>query len=107
MRVFLTALTTFLVGTLLSGGGSVGLYFAVRTPATSNQVAAKTGAMPHVSGAMSMSGSTMMASNPLATKKLTIQHVQRGCHVWSNGKTTSAMMRLHLRPGQKLSIMDD
>ena len=37
---------------------------------------------------------------------LTIQHVQRGCHVWSNGKTTGAMMRLHLRKGQTLSIMD-
>jgi hypothetical protein len=107
MRVFFMALTTFLVGTVLLGGLFVGLYFAVRTPATSDQVAAKTPATVHMSGGMSMSGSSMMASNSLATQKLTIQHVQRGCHVWSNGKTTGAMMRLHLRPGQKLSIMDN
>ena len=106
MRVFLTALTTFLVGTLLIGGVAVGVYFAVRTPATSNEVAVNT-ATSHMSRGMSMSGSSMMTSNSLATQKLTIQHVQRGCHVWSNGKTTGAMMRLHLRPGQKLSIMDN
>src|SRR5262249_51962147 len=46
-------------------------------------------------------------SNSLATQKLTIQHVQRGCHVWSNGRTMGAMMRLHLKPGQKLSILDN
>ena len=105
MRVFVAALTTFLFGTLLIGGVSVGVYFAVRTPATSNQVAAKTAAS-HMSG-MSMSGSSMMASSSLATQKLTIQHVQRGCHVWSNGKTMGPSMRLHMRPGQKLSIMDN
>ena len=107
MRVFLTALTTFLVGSVLAAGLSVGLYFAVRTPSTSGQAAAKAAAMPHMSGAMSTSGSSMMASKSLATQKLTIQHVQRGCHVWSNGTTTGPMMRLHLKPGQKLSIMDD
>ena len=32
--------------------------------------------------------------------------MQKGCHVWSNGKTTAAMMRLHLKVGQKLSILD-
>lgn len=105
MRVFVTALTTFLFGTLLIGAVSVGVYFTVRTPATGNQAAAKTAAS-HMSG-MSMSGSSMMASNSLATQKLTIQHVQRGCHVWSNGKTMGPSMRLHMRPGQKLSIMDN
>ena len=107
MRVFLTALTSFLVGSILVAGLSVGLYFAVRTPSTSDQAAAKAAAMPHMSGAMSMLSSTRTASNTLATQKLTIQHVQRGCHVWSNGKTMGAMMRLHLKPGQKLSIMDN
>lgn len=106
MRVFLTALTTFLVGGLLVVGLSVGLYFAVRTPSTTGQAGAKAEATPHMSGAMSMSGSTMTAANSLATQKLTIQHVQRGCHVWSNGKTMGPMMRLHLKPGQKLSILD-
>jgi hypothetical protein len=54
--------------------------------------------------ASSTSGSWMMAGTQLA--KLTIQHVQKGCHVWSNGQTTATMMRLHLKPGQKLSILD-
>lgn len=108
MRVFLTALTTFLVGSVLLSGLFVGLHFAVRTPATTDQVAAKAPATAHMSGGMSMSGSSMTASkNALATQKLTIRHVQRGCHVWSNGTTTGAMMRLHLRPGQKLSITDN
>ncbi len=51
--------------------------------------------------------STQMATayHP-ATAKLTIQHVLRGCHVWSNGKTTGAMMRLHLKVGQRLAILD-
>lgn len=57
--------------------------------------------------AMSMNGqSGMTASNVLATRKLTIQHVQKGCHVWSNGKTTAPAMRLQLKSGQKLSILD-
>jgi len=33
-------------------------------------------------------------------------HVLRGCHVWSDGRTTGATMRLHLTPGQRLSIVD-
>lgn len=104
MRVFLTALTSFFIGALLVAGLSVGLYFAVRTPASSAHTNAA--AMPHMAGSMSMSGSTMTASSSLAAEKLTIVHVQRGCHVWSHGTMTGAMMRLHLKPGQKLSIVD-
>src|SRR5262249_12309361 len=106
MRVFVTALTTFMVGAIVVTGPALGLYFAVRSPSTSERAAAKTAAMPHTNGAMRMAGSTMTASTSLATQKLSIQHVQRGCHVWSDGKTTGAMMRLHLRPGQRLSITD-
>ena len=58
-----------------------------------------------------MSGSGMMtaavATAVPATEKLTIQHVLRGCHVWSNGTTTAALMRLHLKPGQRLTILND
>ena len=107
MRVFLGATTIFLAGAIVVSGLFAGLYFALRTPSTSAETAANAPATPHMNGAMSMSGSAMTASTALATQKLTIQHVQRGCHVWSNGKTTGAMMRLHLRPGQKLSIMDN
>jgi len=83
----------------------VGLVLAL--PQTSGVTAKQAGAQR---AAMQMSGGTMssgtMASASLATQKLTIQHVQKGCHVWSDGQTTGAMMRLHLKPGQKLSILD-
>lgn len=105
MRVFLTALTSFFLGALLVAGLSAGLYFAVRTPASSAH--AKPAAMRHMSGPMPMSGSTMTASSSLAAEKLTIVHVLHGCHVWSHGGMRAAMMRLHLKPGQKLSIMDN
>jgi hypothetical protein len=104
MRNLLIAITGFLAG----GALVVGLLFALpkTTTVTVEQAAPQTAAMPRMSGGMSMAGSTM-ASNSLATRKLTIQHVQKGCHVWSDGQTTAAMMRLHLKPGQKLSILDN
>lgn len=48
--------------------------------------------------------STMRRSGKLV--RLTIQHVQRGCHVWSNGQMDASTMRLHMTPGEKLQIMD-
>jgi hypothetical protein len=55
-----------------------------------------------------MGGSGVMSSAPAtpASNKLTIRHVLKGCHVWSNGKTLSPMMELTLRSGGKLSIVD-
>ena len=104
MRNLLIMITGFLAG----GALVAGLAFLPQTKAATAEPAAPASAtIPQMSGGMSMSGSTMMASNSLATQKLTIQHVQRGCHVWSNGRTMGAMMRLHLRPGQKLSITDE
>ena len=102
MRNLLIMIAGFLAGGALVGG----LAFLPQND-TATSAALPAAATVHASGGMAMSGSTMMASNSLATQKLTIQHVQRGCHVWSTGKTTGAMMRLHLRPGQKLSIMDN
>src|SRR5262245_45226167 len=99
MRNFLIALTGFLVG------GAVIVAVAVATPQTTNGTPAKS---PGVA-AMRMSGmgTTMMgaAAAPTAAK-LTIQHVQRGCHVWSNGTTTAVTMRLKLKPGQRLTVLD-
>ena len=106
MRVFLGAVAVFVVGAIVVGGLFAGLYFALRAPSTDAQAAPAAGT-PHMSGSMAMSGAMMTASNAPAAQELTIQHVQRGCHVWSNGKMTGAMMRLHLRQGQKLSIMDN
>jgi hypothetical protein len=54
------------------------------------------------SSAMTMSSAAAVP----AARKLTIQHVTNGCHVWSNGSTTAPTMRLALTPGGKLSILD-
>ena len=40
------------------------------------------------------------------TKKLTIQHVLKGCHVWSDGSRQAATMTLTLKRGTRLTITD-
>lgn len=57
-------------------------------------------------GGMASMGSGTMGSASLAGVELTIRHVQRGCHVWVHGGMTGATMRLHLKVGQHLSILD-
>lgn len=104
MRYLLIALTGFLVGTGLVVGLLVALPDATST--TAQRASASRVAMPRMSGGMGAMSANTMASASLATRKLTIQHTQRGCHVWSDGHTTGTMMRLHLKPGQKLSILD-
>lgn len=96
MRNLLLTLTGFIVG--------AGLIAAVAF-ALPRQTTVTASGMP-IAGSMGggMMGATAVPAT--ATAKLTIQHVQKGCHVWSNGKTTAAMMRLHLKVGQKLSILD-
>ncbi len=94
MRNLLFTLTGFLVG----AGMIAAVAFAVPRQTT-------TTASPLRMGAGMGSNIAVAAASP-ATAMLTIQHVQKGCHVWSNGKTTAAMMRLHLKVGQKLSIRD-
>lgn len=53
-----------------------------------------------------MTGTTMMTGAGMPAMHLMIEHVQRGCHVWSNGQTSGATMRVHLKPGQPLAITD-
>lgn len=60
---------------------------------------------PLASPSMHAQGAAM-GSSALATRRLTIQHVQKGCHVWSDGSSTGAAMVVRLRVGQKLSIVD-
>ena len=66
----------------------------------------------HATGAsqMPMGGSMgSMMNAPVSaapTRKLMIQHVQNGCHVWSDGKQTASTMRMHLVRGQHLAITD-
>ena len=94
MRNLLVTLTGFLV----AAGSIAAIAIAAPRHTTATAPAVRVGAGM---------GSGMMGSTAApATAKLTIQHVQKGCHVWSNGKTTAAMMRIHLKVGQKLSILD-
>jgi len=104
MRNLLIALTGFLVGT----GFVVALVLAQpqKTTISGKQANPQAAAIPRMSGGMGRMSSGSAASASLATRKLTIQHAQNGCHVWSDGRTTGAMMRLQLKPGQKLSILD-
>jgi len=104
MRNLLIALAGFAVG----GAAVVGLVVALpeATSAGIKQATPKTAVMPQMNGGVSSMGASMMSAASLPTRKLMIQHVQKGCHVWSDGKTTATMMRLHLKLGQKLSIMD-
>lgn len=52
-----------------------------------------------------MSGA-MTASPSVGMTKLTIQHVQKGCHVLSDGSRQAASMRLSLKPGARLQLLD-
>jgi hypothetical protein len=102
MRNLVIATTGFLVG------GAIMLAIALAAPQKTTATAQETAtqvATP-MSGRMTGMGSGAMTSASLASVKLTIQHVQRGCHVWAHGTMTGAMMRLHLRVGQHLSVVD-
>ena len=59
--------------------------------------------------AANMNSGTMMgnaAATPAASK-LNIVHVQRGCHVWSNGTRSGPAMRMMLAAGGTLRITDE
>jgi hypothetical protein len=62
--------------------------------------------MPHMSssGMGAIMGPTTPAK-PVADQ-LTIVHMQRGCHDWSNGTARMATMRLVMKPGQMLRILN-
>jgi hypothetical protein len=42
-----------------------------------------------------------------APADLTIIHAQKGCHLWSDGSSQMPMMRLTLKTGQMLQIMNE
>ena len=86
--------TGFIVGALiLSDGYAHGKTQTVVAPA-----------MHSNSG--TMMGTTNTAATP-AAQTLNIVHVQRGCHVWSNGTKSGAMMRMTVAAGGKLRITDE
>jgi hypothetical protein len=95
MRNLLIATAGFLVG--------IGLVIALlvalprTTKVTVNPPPSQVAGMQHMGNSVSTAP---------ASRKLTIRHVLRGCHVWSNGSRTAAMLRLALQRGGKLSILD-
>ena len=104
MRLILVTLTGFLVGSaVVAAVALIPLTSGAVRPAASHSNSMNGTAR---SNGMMMSPASQPTMARVQTIRLTIQHVQRGCHVWSNGKTTGAMMRLHLKQGQTLSIMD-
>jgi hypothetical protein len=104
MRMILVALTGFLAGTAIAAAVAlIPLTTSAARPAAAHSNQLNAAAMSNGMAMNTAARPTMAITQPVS---LTIQHVQRGCHVWSNGKTTGAMMRLHLKQGQTLSIMD-
>ncbi len=53
-----------------------------------------------------MIASNQTATTPAAAVDLAIIHVQKGCHVWSNGTSQVPTMRLMLKAGQMLQVMN-
>jgi hypothetical protein len=104
MRNLLVALIGFLVGGAAIATVALALprTTVASSPTHMGQATGMSSGMMNASA--TRSAATMMSSTQPV--KLTIQHVQRGCHVWSNGKTTATMMRLHLKQGQRLVVMD-
>lgn len=105
MRVILVAAAGFLFGSAMTAAVAL-------IPLTTSAAARPASASGNPTGVAATSNGMMMSAvgrptTPIPrTVSLAIQHVQHGCHVWSNGKTTEALMRLHLKRGQTLSIVD-
>lgn len=90
MSRVLIAITGFLVGGAIVTGTAVALDRSSARAVASTTMAATMGT----------------AATPSAITKLTIQHVQRGCHVWSYGSRQGASMRLSLDRGARLQLLD-
>ena len=104
MRMILAALTGFLAGSaMIAAVALIPLTTGAARPVAAHTGHAEAAAMSSGMAMSSASRPTVASTRPVS---LTIQHVQRGCHVWSNGKTTGPAMRLHLEQGQTLSITD-
>lgn len=90
----------------------VGLLFAVPAAALALLMTvgqddhSTTNAMPHMSSTGTGGMMTSGTQTGTAARQLTILHMQKGCHVWSNGTTQMATMRLTMKPGQMLQILN-
>ncbi|MEO8290544.1 MAG: hypothetical protein ABI649_06060 [Gaiellaceae bacterium] len=93
MRVLAIITTGFVLGGLVTGG----LVYAAHAWSPEN------GSTVVMAPGMMTNGTQPMAP---AAYKLAIVHVQRGCHEWADGKHHGAMMKITLRQGARLSILD-
>jgi plastocyanin len=100
--------------TLTIGLAVVGLVTAVPVAAigllytvgSDNHWATTNATMPHMSsaGMSGMMGSVTQAGP--SADQLTILHVQKGCHVWSDGTEQAPAMQLTMKPGQMLRVLN-
>ena len=89
----------------------VGLLIAVPLAAIAIDLAASdNGDHVVMTGSQMPTGMTGMMGSQSSAKTqpadLTILHVQKGCHTWSDGTNQSPTMRLHMQSGQTLRIVN-
>ena len=99
----LKGLTVIAASLIISTGFIVGAIIVSDDYAHEKTVTVMSPAMSMTSGTMMGNGSD--AATP-AAETLNIVHVERGCHVWSNG-TKSATMQMMLAAGGTLRITDE
>lgn len=90
----LTALAGFVVGAAIVTGTALALD-RTQSPTRSPAVAP-----------MTMSGMTAAPASSATTRTLAIQHVLKGCHVWSDGRRQAASMSVRMQRGERLQIID-
>ena len=87
---------------------SVALVLAVGNDSSSTATATtrhmSTAGMANMGGMMASGTQTAQTAAPSQT--LTILHVQRGCHVWSDGTAQAPMLQLSMQRGQMLQVMN-
>lgn len=93
MTKFLIAITGFVASGAIVTGTAVAL-----------DRSGQTSAAPVV--APMTTGPARISAAATVTKKLAIQHVLEGCHVWSDGGRQAATMSLTLKRGTRLTITD-
>jgi hypothetical protein len=98
----LKGLTVIAASLIISTGFIIGAIIVSDDYAHQKTVTVMSPAMHMTSGAM-MNGA---AAAP-AGSTLNIVHVQRGCHVWSNGTKSGATMQMMLAAGGTLRVTDE
>jgi hypothetical protein len=100
----LKGLTVIAASLIISTGFIVGAMIVSDDYAHEKTVTVMSPAMHMTSGTMMGNGN---ATATPAAETLNIVHVQRGCHVWSNGTKSGATMQMMLAAGGTLRITDE